>query len=464
MLWLIQRQLKSRKAEVRRQAVQQLCDSPSERSFSALRRALSDPDTEVRRLAAVGLGKLEDERTPEPLLGALHDRQPEVQKAAIAALKRSKDERVVPAVAPLLRHADAGVRGQAAHVLEAKGWHPANRDDEIWLQVAKGHFSQAATFGPAALPALETVLNAGPYSLCVAAVQALSEIKDARVLRLLLIALKSDDPAVCVAAVDTLVRLGDTQAVEPLMGLLRHTHGQVRLAAVEALSNLGATVAIEKLRPLLRDPLWDVRRATAETLGRFKDSRAVEALTEALLDGDEDVREATAMALGSLSDRRAIGPLVLALKDSASGVRRIAAAALSRIDEDWSSSIEARAAVEQLKASLDDSDSNVRYFVGQLLVSLGAAAHAAPAAPVLQEDPETTLSKQRKLAVSLFLAILCDPDRDLRQAAAESLGRLGDSRAESGLLRAVGDADAGVRLAAENALHFLAGDGTNQAR
>ena len=91
------------------------------------------------------------------------------------------------------------------------------------------------------------------------------------------------------------------------------------------------------------------------------------------------MREATAIALGGLNDRRAIGPLVLALKDQASGVRRIAAAALSRIDENWSASPEARAAVEELKPALYDRDPDVRHFVSHLLVSLGAmepeAAH-----------------------------------------------------------------------------------------
>jgi HEAT repeat protein len=67
------------------------------------------------------------------------------------------------------------------------------------------------------------------------------------------------------------------------------------------------------------------------------------------------------------------------------------------------------------------------------------------------------MEKRRKLAVSLFLAILCDPDRDLRQAAAEALGRLGERRAESGLVRARRDPDADVRSAVERALQALVG-------
>jgi HEAT repeat protein len=239
--------------------------------------------------------------------------------------------------------------------------------------------------------------------------------------------------------------------------MLHHKNGPVRLSAVEALSHLGVAAAAEPLRSLLNDPMWDVRRAAVETLGRLKDDRAVDALTRTLADKDADVREATAIALGGLSDRRAIGPLVLALKDSTSGVRRIAAAALSRIDENWSASPEARAAVEELKPALYDRDPDVRHFVGQLLVSLGAAEPESAPETTEADMSATTQEKRRKLAVSLFLAILCDPDRDLRQAAAEALGRLGERRAESALARTLRDPDAVVRLAAERALQGLAG-------
>jgi hypothetical protein len=56
----------------------------------------------------------------------------------------------------------------------------------MWFLVAKGQCLRAASFVPAALLPLEMVLNSGPYSLCVAAVQALAEIGDQRAVRPLL--------------------------------------------------------------------------------------------------------------------------------------------------------------------------------------------------------------------------------------------------------------------------------------
>jgi HEAT repeat protein len=456
MLWLIQRQLKSKNPASRLKAVERLCDDPHPHALGALREALNDEEAEVRRLATTALGKLEVEERIEPLLTAARDRDADVQKAAIQALKRTSDERVPAALVPLLRHANAGVRGCAAQVLEFVGWRPGTRDDEMWFLVAKGKCSQAATFGAAALVPLEMVLNSGPYSLCVAAVQALGEIEDQRVVRLLLKALKSNDAAVCAAAVDALARVGGLEASEPILGMLHHKNGHVRLAAVEALGSLGVAAAAAPLRALLEDPMWDVRRSAVETLGRLKDKKAVDPLTRTLADTDADVREATAIALGGLSDRRAIGPLVMALKDSTSGVRRIAAAALSRIDENWSATPEARAAAEELKPALYDRDPDVRHVVGQLLVSLGAMEPEASAEPAAGEVSASSVEKRRKLAVSLFLAILCDPDRDLRQAAAEALGRLGERRAEPALARTLRDPDAVVRSAAEQALQALA--------
>ena len=171
MLWLIQRQLKSKNTASRRKAVERLCDAPQPRALGALREALNDEDAEVRRLAATALGKLEVEERIEPLLTAVRDRDADVQKAAILALKRTSDERVPAALVPLLRHANAGVRGCAAQVLEFVGWRPAKREDEMWFLVAKGKCSRvgllrrgraAAAGNGAELRTLQLVRGRGP--------------------------------------------------------------------------------------------------------------------------------------------------------------------------------------------------------------------------------------------------------------------------------------------------------------
>ena len=456
MLWLKFRQLSSSDPAVRRKAMQQLCESPTPRALEALTSALQDEDEEVRHLAVQALAKLEDDRRIEPLLLALKDRAPEVLKAAISGLRKQNDERVTAALVPLIFNVDAGVRGHAAQVLDSMGWKPANRDEEIWHDVARNQLPRAAGYGIAALPALETVLNGGPYTLRVAAIEAIGAIDDKRILRPLFAALKSTDPAVCGAAVEVLCNIGDPQCIEPILEVLNHPGAHPRATAADALGRLNATAAAARIRLTLRDTSWHVRKAAVEALGRLKDKDSVPEMTKLLQDSDPDVRETAALALGNIGDRHAIGPLVKALKDPHSGVRRIATAALARIDENWSSSVEVLEAVQELKAGLEDKDPEVRHLAGKLLASLGHEATAVAAAASSEDHLSvTSLEKRRKLAVSLFLATLCDEDPDLRQAAAESLGRMGDHRALAGLQKALGDADEGVRLAVEEAVKTL---------
>jgi HEAT repeat protein len=454
MLWLTLRQLKSKQVAVRRRAAAALSHDPPPRAVDALAAAVLDGDAEVRRLAVEALGKLEIEERVEPLVAALRDRDAEVLKAALKALKSIHDERIAESLVPLLKNADPSVRGQTSLLLEKFTWRPKDQAEEIVFLVARGHFSRAAQKGAAAIPALEFVLQTGAYNQRVAAVEALGRIDDQRVLRPLLGALNSEDPAVCTAAINALGDIGGPQVHGPIAGLLRHGEGHVRTAAVEALAQIGGSNCAELLVPMLRDPVWDVRRAAASTLGKLKDSRAVEGLAIALDDADADVREAAAMALGNLNHRRGIGPLVKALRDSSNGVRRIAAASLARIDEDWSNSPEAQQAAEELKGGLQDKDPNVRYAVGSALSSLGVHTFETEALKPT-DTPGSSPEKRRKLAVSLLLATLCDSHPALRVAAAVSLARLGDSRVEPALQRSLRDPELAVRRASEQALITL---------
>jgi HEAT repeat protein len=457
MLWVLRRQLKSSKTEVRRQAVERLARSTSAQATTCLALALEDEDPGVRALAAAALTKSEDGVAVDPLLRCLRDRSAEVIKAALPGLRRFPDLRTPSAVAPLLRHPDSAVRSMAAQLLDQLGWHPADREDEIWFLTATNQYARAATFGVAALPAIEAGLSAGTYGSRIAAVEALGQIQDSKALRPLLTALKASDPGVCIAAIDALCRREDGDAANQILSALKHAHSQVRASAVEALGRMRSQTAFESIRALLEDPVWEVRKQAAEALGRLRDPRALDALGNRLeQDLDHDVREAVAVALGNVGARQGIGRLVLALKDPASGVRRLAAASLSRIDTNWSTSEEARAAAEKLKASLQDPDLAVRQLVSQVLINLGVTGPSRSAAVGAESvEVESSPSKRCKLAVSLLMAVLCDLDADLRQAAAEALGELGDERAGPALLRAKADEDPGVRTSAEIALRRL---------
>ena len=212
---------------------------------------------------------------------------------------------------------------------------------------------------------------------------------------------------------------------------------------------------------MLKDRNAEVRREAASALGKLGNPESIEPLAKVLDDMDGDVREAAAIALSKTRDRRAVAPLVLALKDELASVRRIASAGLSRLDPDWITLPETRAAAEQLKVAIQDAEPAVRFFVAQLLVNLGEMSPEV----LLGFSPEDQLAspaiKRKRMGINLCIALLEDRDRDIRQAAAEALGRMGGDRARQALTKASGDPDGDVAAASQMALQAIGDEKTN---
>jgi HEAT repeat protein len=456
MLWLTTHQLKNGSPTARKKAARELWRAPNPRAISVLASAvLSDPDAEVRQIAASALGRVQAPERIEPLLKALLDREAEVVRSAVLGLRRVNDDRVLDALIPLLRHPDFSVRSSAAQAIDTLRWAPQDREQRLWFCVAKGWYERTASFGGEAVLALQLTIETSPVSAAVRAVEALGTITDPRVSQLLCKALHSTEPAVCIAATEALGKVGGSDAVQTLIPCLRNCHTQIRAESARALGILGAVEAVPAICKSLDDKEWEVRREAATALGRLNNPACFEPLATVLDDQDADVREAAALALSKTGDRRAVAPLVLALKDEVAGVRRIAAAGLSRIDPDWVSLPETRSAAEKLKVAIQDAEPAVRFFVAQLLVNLGEMSPEA----LLGFSPEDQLAspaiKRKRMGGNLFIALLEDRDRDIRQAAAEALGHLGGERAKQALIRAAGDPDGDVAAAILMALQAI---------
>jgi HEAT repeat protein len=67
---------------------------------------------------------------------------------------------------------------------------------------------------------------------------------------------------------------------------------------------------------------------------------------------------------------------------------------------------------------------------------------------------------RRQAALEVLIATLVDHDRELRVAAAEALGRVGQTAAIRPLLRTLQDEEAEVRIAAAKSLELLYGKPT----
>jgi HEAT repeat protein len=456
MFWLTTRQLKSGSPNARKKAAKELWREANPRSLDVLATAvLSDPDMEVRQIAASALGRLPVPGRVEPLMKALHDKESEVIKSALLALRRAADERVIHEMVPLLQHQDFAVRTSAAQAIDTIRWAPTDRSHRIWFSVAKGWYERAATSGIDAMPALKLTIETAPVSSAVRAVEAIGSIGDPRVVKVLREALYSPEAAVCIAAAGALGKVGGSEAVEGLIPCLRNGNTQVRAEAARALGILGAAEATKPISQLLQDKDWEVRREAAAALGKMNNPEAVEPLAKVLDDLDSDVREAAASSLSKTGDRRAVSPLVLALKDESASVRRIAAAGLSRIDPDWISLPETRSAAEKLKVAIQDAEPAVRFFVAQLLVNLGEMSPEAFLGFTPSDSLASPAEKRKRMAVNLFIALIQDRDRDIRQAAAEALGRLADERSRQALTRTADDPDGDVAAATQMALQAL---------
>jgi HEAT repeat protein len=202
---------------------------------------------------------------------------------------------------------------------------------------------------------------------------------------------------------------------------------------------------------LLRDSSWDVRKLAVEALGRIRHDRVTELLCLALSDEDNDVRQTATNSLGQLPDHRAIGPLVLALTDENSAVRQAAKAALRQIDRQWEVSEGAKLVIPQLEARVKHKDYWVSQSAADTLAKINdmRQRHIEVAAQV---DPE---KQKRELVIAVLTDTLRDMDRDLRQAAAETLGRITDLAVVGPLVSALDDQDVWVGRAAALALNHL---------
>ncbi|HSU56748.1 MAG TPA: HEAT repeat domain-containing protein [Candidatus Dormibacteraeota bacterium] len=456
MHWLTLRQLKSGNTKSRLKAAKELWQEPNARSLNGLAEALlTDPDSEVRQVAASALGRIHAPERLEPLLKGLQDKDPDVLRSVLLALRRAADEKVIHYLVPLLQHQNFGVRASAAQAIDTLRWAPSDREQRMWFAVAKGWYERAAALGVEAIPALKLTYETGPVASAVRAVEAMGAIPDPTAAKMLCQALNHQEPAVCIAAVGALGNVGGSTAVQALVPCLRNVNPQIRAESARALGILGAAEATAQICNLLQDKEWEVRREAAGALGKLKNPEMVEPLAKVLDDTDGDVREAAAIALGGTGDRRAVGPLVLALKDELASVRRIAAAGLSRIDADWVSLPETRASAEKLKVAIQDAEPAVRFFVAQLLVNLGEISPEAFLGFAPGDSMASPAAKRKRMATSIFMALLEDRDRDARQTAAEALGRLAEDRALQALTRASNDPDGDVAAAMQMALQTL---------
>ena len=263
------------------------------------------------------------------------------------------------------------------------------------------------------------------YAVRENALSSFRKIGDEKAVELIIRALRDKDSDVRSAAIWALGEMGDLRAVEPIIQCLKDKDKDVREEAVLVLGNMKDAKAVEPLIQALDDEETEVRSTAAETLGEIGDVRAVEPLIQAINDSDRVLRWKAAYSLGAIGDVRAVEPLIGVLKDKDEDLRKAAASALGRIGD--------MKATEPLIQALRDENEDVR------------------------DDAVRSLGKLEVTGVSeLLIEVLKhDPSRNVRMAAAWSLGEMQDVNAVKALTQAL--MDDYVRGAAEYALEKIRG-------
>jgi len=427
-----------------------------------------DKETSGRRQAAIdALGKI-GAPAVEPLIATLRDSNENVRDAATKALGKISDTRAIDPLLTALKNSNREIRAIVLKALDKLGWKPGQDQAGASYWVAKRNWEKCVAVGAPAVDPLVSVLKDSDRDVRQAAVEALGKIGDIRAVAPLVIMLKDSDWSVRQATTEAMDKLGwkpeqdqvgacywvargnwiqsvaiGAPAVEPLITALKGNNEDLRQAAAEALGKIG-TPAVDSLVSLLKDSDWHIRQASAESLGKIGDARAVEPLIVTLNDNYGVVGKAAVDALGKIG-APAVEPLITALKDSDWNVRQAAAQALERIGTP---------SVKPLVSVLEDSDWNARQIIAEALDKLDWKPGKDQAGAnywVTKGNWEKCVAVGAP-AVDPLVSVLKYSDKDVRQAAVEALGRIGDIRAVDPLVTMLKDSDWHVRQAAAEAL------------
>jgi HEAT repeat protein len=263
----------------------------------------------------------------------------------------------------------------------------------------------------------------------VCAVRSLGMIGDRRATAELLPLWEDPNPTIRLALTQALGNLRDPEAVPVLEELLEDNDESIRCAAIRSLAEIPGPAALSSLLNLaLLDEKGDVRRRVINVFGKRGAQDAIAPLNGSLLSKNPTVRVNAAEVLGDVGDRSSIPGLVRALDDAVDGVRQASALALAKLA---AGNADARAAV---RARLEkESEPRVQVDLGWSLARLGDRTGVEALRRLLHQGQQ----------------------EQVRAAAAEALGAVGDGSDIPRLEKALLDKDGLVRNGAARALSKL---------
>jgi HEAT repeat protein len=261
---------------------------------------------------------------------------------------------------------------------------------------------------------------------------------------------------------------GDPQATDLLIEALRNPSRNVRDAAAEALTDHLRPPAMAPLLAAVADSNTVVRRVSVRALAILDDPRATEALVDRMLnDADGNVRAPAAEALRGRSAPGLVDALCRAMLDRDDSVRIAALGSLHERQDP--------ASVDAALLAVGDVHPTVRAGARELAIVLAGPATAtnfvrALSTPNLQVTrfAAEALGRLKEPTATWPLVELLKTatDGNVRGAAAQALGEIGDARAVPALIDLLDSQDLALRETGRQALVRLTGTdyGTSPAR
>jgi HEAT repeat protein len=436
--------------------------------------ALNNKETYMRQPAAEALEKIGNAQVVEALIAVLEGGNVEARKAAIEVLGRIGGAEAVNPLVATFEHSDNETRRLIDTALVNIDWPTGTEESRARYCVMKKAWHTCVEIGTPAVEPLIAALNSKKTRVRQPAAEALEKIGNTQVVEGLIAVLEGENAEARKAAIEVLGRMGDAQAVNPLVETFEHSDNETRRLIDTALVNIDwptgteesrarycvmkqhwhtcveiGTPAVEPLVAALRDQRDSAVEAIAiaETLGEIGDDRAVEPLIVALKNENKYLRKAVAEALGKFGDARAVNPLILAFQHSGKSVQDAIEVALGNIETGSEEQRQAQRCA--MKQQWDQC------------IEIGAPA-TAPLAAILEGNKKREVRQQAAEALgkigeaqavpALSTALLNDKSYSVREAAAEALGMIGDPHATESLSSGLKEEDQRVREAVVQAL------------
>jgi HEAT repeat protein len=384
-------------------------------------RDLSSPDVQVRLRALRRVARYRDRKVKPLLLKALRDVDPQVQRLAASLVAQRGIREAVPSLLRWLSHWDQATRLSAAVNLGDLG-------------------------DPRAVKTLVRALVDPELKVRLEVIAALGKLTSPDRVEVvpLLGRLRDTSSKVRKAAVEVLAGKRDRRAVIPLMGRLDDSAREVRIAAIAALGTLGDEKAGPSLVRLLRNSDHEVVSATIDTLGRLQYKGATEPLIDLLKGGSTTHRDRTASALGKIGTELALRALVSGLANRT--LRPATTAALVEVGNKSAPFI-----ADLLKDPRTPRD------VAIAGVTVARSARIKRAVPLIIEHLRLGKLPLHLLVETLghigdaraqrpLLDLLNHPSLDIRLTALRALRSVVDRRAAEPLVRLLGDPSRKLRL------------------